>query len=143
MIEEMTVGRWTPWCYYLCPVFLQGVLIMAKLSWIRSKKLALGIAVALGCSLMSVTSAEQTEADFTAPITGDIEKDVTYSSILEVPSKNNNVYTFTKDSSITVDGAAPFTIQDLNSKDYNVQTAAVNMVQGKTSPFALQLLLIS
>lgn len=83
---------------------------------------------------MSVTSAEQTEADFTAPITGDIEKDVTYSSILEVPSKNNNVYTFTKDSSITVDGAATFTIQDLNSKDYNVQTAAVNMVQGKTSP---------
>ena len=76
MIEEVTVGRWTPWCYYLCPVFLQGVLIMAKSSWIRSKKLALGIAVALGCSLMSVTSAEQTEADFTAPITGDIEKDV-------------------------------------------------------------------
>lgn len=142
MIEEMTVGRWTPWCYYLCPVFLQGVLIMAKSSWIRSKKLALGIAVALGCSLMSVTSAEQTEAHFTAPITGDIEKDVTYSGILEVPAKNNNVYTFTKDSSITVDGAAaPFTIQDLNSKDYNVQAAAVNMVQGKT--FALQLLLIS
>ena len=56
MIEEMTVGRWTPWCYYLCPVFLQGVLIMAKSSWIRSKKLALGIAVALGCSLMSVAS---------------------------------------------------------------------------------------
>ena len=135
MIEEVTVGRWTPWCYYLCPVFLQGVLIMAKSSWIRSKKLALGIAVALGCSLMSVTSAEQTEADFMAPITGDIEKDVAYSGILEVPSKNNNVYTFTKDSSITVDGAAiPFTIQDLNSKDYNVQAAAVNMVQGKTSP---------
>ena len=44
-------------------------------------KLALAIAVALGCSLMSVTSAEQTEADFTAPITGDIEKDVAYNGI--------------------------------------------------------------
>mgnify|MGYP006979099972 FL=1 len=40
---------------------------------------------------MSVTSAEQTEADFTAPITGDIEKDVAYNGIAEVPAKNNNV----------------------------------------------------
>ncbi|WP_293692987.1 hypothetical protein, partial [uncultured Phascolarctobacterium sp.] len=104
---------------------------MAKSSWVRTKKITLGIALALGCSLMSVAYAEQTEADFTAPITGDIEKDVAYSGIVEVPAKNNNIYTFTKDSSITVDGAAaPFTIQDLDSKDYNVQTAAVNMVQG-------------
>ena len=72
MIEEMTVGRWTPWCYYLCPVFLQGVLIMAKSSWIRSKKLALGIAVALGCSLMSVTSAatyDMTSSEYSGGIT--------------------------------------------------------------------------
>ena len=74
MIEEVTVGRWTPWCYYLCPVFLQGVLIMAKSSWIRSKKLALGIAVALGCSLMSVASAatyDMTSSEYTGGITLD------------------------------------------------------------------------
>ena len=72
MIEEVTVRRWTPWCYYLCPVFLQGVFIMAKSSWIRSKKLALGIAVALGCSLMSVASAatyDMTSSEYAGGIT--------------------------------------------------------------------------
>ncbi len=72
MIEEVTVRRWTPWCYYLCTVFLQGVFIMAKSSWIRSKKLALGIAVALGCSLMSVASAatyDMTSSEYAGGIT--------------------------------------------------------------------------
>ena len=100
---------------------------MAKSSWLRTKKITLGIAVALGCSLVSVAGAEQTATEFTAPITGDTVKDVDYSGFLSIPVKNYRVYEFTKDSSINIgETAAPFSVKDSADKEYNVQAAAIN-----------------
>ena len=92
------------------------------------RKLALAVAMALGCGVMNIAFAEQTTTEFNAPITGDVSVDEAYAGIAKENSSTSNIYTFTKDSIITVDDTKtnPFTISDSAGNEYNVSTAITN-----------------
>ena len=91
-------------------------------------KLALAVTMALGCGVMNIAFAEQTATEFNAPITGDVTADEAYAGIAKEYSSTSNIYTFTKDSVITVDDTktTPFTISDSTGKEYNVSAAIAN-----------------
>ncbi len=66
-------------------------------------KVALAVAMALGCGVMGVASA----ADYTTPITGITADDTEYVDIAVDKNTNNNYYTLTEDSTIKIDGSTP------------------------------------
>ena len=68
-------------------------------SWKKSRKLVLGIAVALGCSMASVAFAAEDGLVFNNSITGDISKDTEYAAA-GVIDASNGVYNFKKDTTI-------------------------------------------
>ena len=65
-----------------------------KKSWIKSKKIAYGVALALTCGLFSTAYAEQTQNSiYNEAITGNVEKDLTYvtNGILDVNTGEYNL----------------------------------------------------
>ncbi len=92
------------------------------------RKLALAVAMALGCGVMNLAFAEQTTTEFEAPLTGDVTVDEAYAGIAEEYNSTSNIYTFTKDSIITIDDTktTPFTISDATGKEYKVSAAITN-----------------
>lgn len=67
-------------------------------AWQRSRKLALGIAFALGCSMAGGASA----AEVKAPITGDAAVDTAYADYI-TSNSSSTTYNFDKDITIKVD----------------------------------------
>ncbi|MDY4919934.1 MAG: hypothetical protein SO119_02505, partial [Phascolarctobacterium sp.] len=125
-----------------------------KKSWIKSKKIAYGVALALTCGLFSTAYAEQTQNSiYNEAITGNVEKDLTYvtNGILDV---NTGEYNFTKDlTSITVEdhmivggpwvgkvssavssvGEGNKTVLNINNKDLNIIDVSTSHCTGITA----------
>lgn len=70
-------------------------------AWQRSRKLALGIAFALGCSMAVGASAQEVKA----PITGDATVDTAYADYI-TSNSSSTTYNFDKDITIKVDSEA-------------------------------------
>ncbi len=86
-----------------------------------TRRIALAVAMALGCSVMGVASA----ANYTTPITGIIADDTEYADIAVDKNASNNYYTFTEDSTITIDGSTPIEFSSSFSGETFKATTAV------------------
>ena len=85
-------------------------------AWQHSRKLALGIAFALGCSMAVSASAQVIEA----PITGDAAVDTAYKDFIEL-NGSTPYYAFDKDATIKVDSSVNTPLQfTANGNTYDV-----------------------
>jgi len=85
-------------------------------AWQHSRKLALGIAFALGCSMAASASAQVIEA----PITGDAAVDTAYKDFIELNGSTPS-YAFDKDATIKVDSSVNTPLQfTANGNTYDV-----------------------
>lgn len=94
----------------------------------RAGRLALGIAVALGCVL---GNGGVYASEYTAPVTGN-QADETYADAITAVGSNSTTYTFTEDSSINVDSAKNdnITVIKKDDKEYSVISAINNNTDG-------------
>lgn len=92
-------------------------------AWQHSRKLALGIAFALGCSMAASASAQVIEA----PITGDAAVDTAYKDFIELNGSTPS-YAFDKDATIKVDSSVNTPLQfTANGNTYDVAAGIAAM----------------
>lgn len=92
-------------------------------AWQHSRKLALGIAFALGCSMAASASAQVIEA----PITGDAAVDTAYEDFIELNGSTPS-YAFDKDATIKVDSSVNTPLQfTANGNTYDVAAGIAAM----------------
>lgn len=92
-------------------------------AWQHSRKLALGIAFALGCS-MGVSASAQV---INAPITGDAAVDTAYKDFVELKG-STPYYVFDKDVTIKVDSSVNTPLQfTANGNTYDVAAGIAAM----------------
>lgn len=92
-------------------------------AWQHSRKLALGIALALGCSMAVSASAQVIEA----PITGDAAVDTAYKDFVELKG-STPYYVFDKDVTIKVDSSVNTPLQfTANGNTYDVAAGIAAM----------------
>lgn len=92
-------------------------------AWQHSRKLALGIAFALGCSMAASASAQVIEA----PITGDAAVDTAYKDFIELNGSTPS-YAFDKDATIKVDSSVNAPLQfTANGNTYDVAAGIAAM----------------
>lgn len=92
-------------------------------AWQHSRKLALGIAFALGCSMAASASAQVIEA----PITGDVAVDTAYKDFIELNGSTPS-YAFDKDATIKVDSSVNTPLQfTANGNTYDVAAGIAAM----------------
>ena len=85
-------------------------------AWQRSRKLALGVAFALGCSMAVGASA----AEVKAPITGDATVDTAFADYI-TSNSSSTTYNFDKDITIKVDSEANAPLQlTVGSNSYDI-----------------------